>query len=158
MQIYLLFDVNTNILFIFKIFIDMGVIRNIKESIDDKSSMSVNSITLLASALMGVVIGFVICFVLIYDVISNGHVESDVDKLAWLLISSGGYIASSGIPKAYVDGKIKTRSWVENEKMEIEAEEDLNDLKAERRRRRKKKDQIVDMEDDGSLDDNLENE
>lgn len=125
----------------------MGVIRNIKASIDDKSSMSVNSITLLASALMGVVIGLVICFVLVYDVISNGYVQSDVDKLAWLLISSGGYIASSGIPKAYVDGKMKTRSWVEGEKMEIEAEEELEDLRAERRRRRKAKDQVLDMDD-----------
>ena len=42
----------------------MGVIRNIKASIDDKSSMSVNSITLLASALMGVIVGSVMCFVL----------------------------------------------------------------------------------------------
>ena len=125
----------------------MGVIRNIKASIDDKSSMSVNSITLLASALMGVVIGLVICFVLVYDVISNGYVQSDVDKLAWLLISSGGYIASSGIPKAYVDGKMKTRSWVEGEKMEIEAEEELEDLRAERKRRRKAKDQVLDMDD-----------
>jgi hypothetical protein len=53
---------------------------------------------------------------------------------------------------------MKTRSWVENEKMQIEAEEDIEDYKAERRRRRKKKDQINDIEDDGSLDDNLENE
>ena len=116
----------------------MGVIRNIKASIDDKSSMSVNSITLLASAIMGIIIGLVICFVLVFDVMTNGYVRSDVDKLAWLLISSGGYIASSGIPKAYVDGKMKTRSWVEGEKLQIEAEEDLEDLRATRRSRRRK--------------------
>lgn len=133
----------------------MGMIRNIKDSIDDKSSMSVNSITLLASAFMGVIIGIVICFVLVYDVISNGYIQSDVDKLAWLLISSGGYIATSGIPKAYVDGKMRTRSWVEGEKMQIDAEEELNDYRFERRRNKFSGGKIVeesgdDMQDEQS--------
>ena len=120
----------------------MGVIRNIKASIDDKSSMSVNSITLLASALMGVIVGLVMCFVLVYDVVYDGKV------------------LGSGAPKAYVDSRMKTRSWVENEKLQIEAEEDVEDYRAERRRKRRNKDQIIDVEgdtDDGS-EDNLDNE
>ena len=138
----------------------MGVIRNIKESIDDKSSMSVNSITLLASAIMGVIVGLVMCFVLVYDVVYDGKVDTDMGDMAMLLMSSGVYILGSGAPKAYVDSRMKTRSWVENEKMQIEAEEDIEDYKAERRRKRRKKDQIVDMDDgtnDGS-EDNLDNE
>lgn len=150
-----------NILSIFKYLYNMGVIKNIKSSIDDKSSMSVNSITLLISALMGVVIGLVLCFVLIYDVSYDGKVDTDMGDMAFFLLASGGYILGSGIPKAFVDGKMKTRSWVENEKMQIEAEEDLEDLRAERRRNRRDKDQIVDMEDkvnDGSVEDNTDNE
>lgn len=116
----------------------MGLLKNIKASIDDKSSMSTNSITLLASALMGVIIGFVICFVLIYDVTYDGAVDTNLTDLGIFLLCSGGYIMGSGIPKAWVDGKMKTRSWVEGEKMQIEAEEDLEDLKAERRYKRKK--------------------
>ena len=116
----------------------MGVIKNIKASIDDRSSMSTNSITLLASALMGVIIGFVICFVLIYDVTYDGTVNTNLTDLGIFLLCSGGYIMGSGIPKAWVDGKMKTRSWVEGEKMEIEAEEDIKDYKAERIYRRKK--------------------
>ena len=111
----------------------MGLIQNIKTSIDDKSSMSVNSITLLLSALMGVIIGLVICFVLVYDVTYDGKIDTDLGDLAFFLLASGGYVAGSGIPKAYVDGKMKTRSWVENEKLEIDAEDEL------RRYRRKKK-------------------
>jgi hypothetical protein len=114
----------------------MGVIKNIKASIDDKSSMSVNSITLLASALMGVIIGFVICFVLIYDVTYDGKVDTSLLDLGIFLMSGGGYILGSGIPKTIVDSRMKTRSWVEGEKMQIEAEEDLEDYKAERRRKR----------------------
>ena len=115
----------------------MGVIKNIKASIDDKSSMSVNSITLLASALMGVIIGFVICFVLIYDVTYDGKVDTNLTDLGIFLLCSGGYILGSGVPKAFVDGKMKTRSWVDGERMQAEAEEDIEDMRAERRRKRK---------------------
>ena len=115
----------------------MGVIKNIKASIDDKSSMSVNSITMLVSAIMGVIIGLVICFVLVYDVVYDGKVDTNLTDMGIFLLCSGGYILGSGAPKAYVDSKLKTRSWVENEKLQIEAEEDLNDLRAERRRKRR---------------------
>lgn len=130
----------------------MGVIKNIKASIDDKSSMSVNSITLLASAIMGVLIGLVICFVLVYDVTYDGKVDTNLTDLGIFLLCGGGYIMGSGLPKAWVDGKMKTRSWVENEKLQIEAEEDLADLRYERRNKRRKKNQIVDMDD--SVEDN----
>ena len=128
----------------------MGVIKNIKASIDDKSSMSVNNITLLASALMGVIMGLVICFVLIYDVTYDGKVDTNLTDMGIFLLCSGGYIMGSGIPKAWVDGKMRTRSWVEGEKLQAEAEEDLEDYRAERRRARRNKDMIIDMEDNSS--------
>lgn len=128
----------------------MGVIKNIKASIDDKSSMSVNNITLLASALMGVIMGLVICFVLIYDVTYDGKVDTNLTDMGIFLLCSGGYIMGSGIPKAWVDGKMRTRSWVEGEKLQAEVEEDLEDYRAERRRARRKKDMIIDMEDNSS--------
>ena len=115
----------------------MGVIKNIKASIDDKSSMSVNSISVLASTVITIIMGLVVCFVVIYDVTYDGKVDTDMGDLAWLLIASSGCILGSGIPKAYTDSKMKTRSWVENEKLQLEAEEDLNDLRAERRRKRR---------------------
>jgi hypothetical protein len=116
----------------------MGVIRNIKNSIDDKSSMSVCSITLLMSAMIGAIIGLVVCFVLIWDVTTNGYIKTDLLDLGIFLMSGGAYIAGSGIPKTVVDSRMKTRSWIEGEKMQIEAEEDIEDLKAERRKRRRK--------------------
>jgi hypothetical protein len=132
----------------------MGVIRNIKASIDDKSSMSVNSITLLVSALMGVIVGLVMCFVLAFDVVYDGKVDTDMGDMAMLLMASGVYILGSGAPKAYVDSRMKTRSWVENEKMQIEAEEDLEDLRSERRNRRAKRDGVIDM--DGGVESSVE--
>lgn len=103
----------------------MGFIRNIKTSIDDRSSMSVSSITVLASALIGSLIGLVVCFVLIYDVITNGYIKTNLMDLGIFLLASGGYIAGSGLPKAFVDSRLKTRSWVENEKMNIDAQDEI---------------------------------
>lgn len=117
----------------------MGLIKNIKASIDDKSSISTNSITLLASACMGVIIGLTICFVLVYDVTYDGLVDTNLTDLGIFLLCSGGYIMGSGLPKAWVDGKMKTRSWIEGEKMQIETEEDLEDYRTERRYKRKKR-------------------
>ena len=118
----------------------MGFLRNIKDSIDDKSPMSVNNITVLASAIMGVIIGFVICFVLVYDVTYDGKVDTNLTDLGLFLLCSGGYIMGSGIPKAYIEGKMKTRSWVEGEKMQIDAEEELRSY------RRRKKEDVSDTE------------
>ena len=104
----------------------MGVIRNIKNSIDDKSSMSVASITALLSAIMGVIMGCVMCFVLVYDVLYDGVINTDMGDMAMLLMASGVYIVGSGAPKAYVDSRMKQRSWVEGEKLQIKAEEEIN--------------------------------
>ena len=113
----------------------MGLFKNIKSAIDDKSSMSSNSITLLASALMGVIVGLVMCFVLIYDVTYDGKVDTDMGDMAMLLMSSGVYIMGSGLPKAWVDGKMRTRSWVEGEKLQIDAESEIEEYRSRRRRK-----------------------
>ena len=128
----------------------MGFFKNIKTSIDDKSSMSVNSITLLISAIMGVIIGFVICFVLVYDVVYDGKVDTNLTDLGIFLLCGGGYIMGSGLPKAYVDGKMRTRSWVEGEKMQIEAEEELRSY---RRRKRQPEPYYGTEADDDTTDD-----
>ena len=106
----------------------MGLFKNIKASIDDKSSMSTNSITVLASAFMGVIMGLVLCFVLIYDVTYDGKVDTDLSDMGIFLLCSGAYILGSGVPKAWVDGKMKTRSWVEGEKLQNEERENEQDI------------------------------
>ena len=120
----------------------MGFFKNIKDSIDDKSPMSVNNISVLASALMGAIIGFVICFVLIYDVTYDGKVDTNLTDLGIFLLCGGGYILGSGAPKAYIEGKMKSRSWVEGEKMQIDADEEIKAY------RRQKKSQYEDVDKD----------
>ena len=124
----------------------MGFLRYIKKSIDDKSSMSVNNIAFLISTFMGVAVGLVLCFVLVFDVVYDGKVDTDMDDMAFLLMSSGIYILGSGAPKAYVDSRMKTRAWVENEKMQIEAEEKVEDYRTRRRKKKYPIDEDVEVE------------
>ena len=114
----------------------MSFLGNIKTSIDDKSSMSVNSISVLASAFMTLIIGFAACFVIIYDVTYDGKVDTDMSDLAWFVVASSTCILGSGLPKAYTDSRMKTRSWVEGEKLQVKAEEDIEDLRLSRKKRR----------------------
>ena len=132
----------------------MGFLGNIKTTIDDKSSMSVNSVSVLASALMALVIGLSACFVIIYDVIYDGKVDTDMSDLAWFVVASSTCILGSGLPKAYTDSRMKTRSWVEGEKLQAKSEEDIADLRAERRIKRAKKKQVIDADSNNNIEEN----
>lgn len=95
----------------------MGLIRNIKSSIDVNSSMSVSSVSLLISSFIGFLLGLVMCFVLVYDVVTNGYIKTDLTDAGIFLLCSGGYICGSGIPKAYIDSRLKTRLAASNERI-----------------------------------------
>lgn len=100
----------------------MGFFTNIRASIDDKSSMSVGSITLLISAFIGFLLGLVMCFVLVYDVVTNGYIKTDLTDAGIFLLCSGAYIAGSGLPKTIVDSRFKKRMEIAEQDMEYNAE------------------------------------
>ena len=109
----------------------MGFFKNVKTSIDDQSTINVNNISLLVSSIIGFLLGLVMCFVLVYDVVTNGYIKTDLTDACIFLFCSGGYIAGSGIPKTIVDSRLKLKAGIANDDIEEEAEE--------RRRRRKSK-------------------
>ena len=109
----------------------MGFFKNVKTSIDDQSTINVNNISLLVSSIIGFLLGLVMCFVLVYDVVTNGYIKTDLTDAGIFLLCSGGYIAGSGIPKTIVDSRLKLKAGIANDDIEEEAEE--------RRRRRKSK-------------------
>lgn len=92
----------------------MSFIKNIKESIDDASTISVSGITLLISSFIGFLLGLVMCFVLIYDVVTNGYLKTDLTNAGIFLLCSGGYIAGSGIPRSIVDSRMKIKTETPN--------------------------------------------
>jgi hypothetical protein len=128
----------------------MGFFRNIKESIDDTSSISVSGITLLISSFIGFLLGLVMCFVLVYDVVTNGYLKTDLTDAGIFLLCSGGYIAGSGIPRSIVDSRLKAKTNLANERLGAEFEDKYNRPIKKRRRR--------DEEDDESYEEDTDNE
>ena len=121
----------------------MGFFRNVKTSIDDQSSINVNNISLLVSSLIGFLLGLVMCFVLVYDVVTNGYIKTDLTDAGIFLLCSGG-------PKTIVDSRLKTKAGIANEELEYEAEE------RRRNRRNKRKHQIPIEEDPELVDDDID--
>lgn len=113
----------------------MGFFRNVKTSIDDQSTINVNNISLLVSSLIGFLLGLVMCFVLVYDVVTNGYIKTDLTDAGIFLLCSGGYIAGSGIPKTIVDSRLKVKAGIANAELEDEAEERMR-----RKRKRRRED------------------
>ena len=100
-----------------------ALFRTFGQSIDDKSTMSVNSLAVLVSVLIGSIIGLTVCFVLIYDVVTNGYVKTDMIDMAVFLLASGGYILGSGIPKTIIDTKINSRLHLKKNEKYIDGKE-----------------------------------
>lgn len=130
----------------------MGFLRNIKESIDDTSTISVSGITLLISSFIGFLLGLVMCFVLVYDVVTNGYLKTDLTDAGIFLLCSGGYIAGSGIPRSIVDSRLKAKTNIANERLEAEFE-DKYDRHTKKRRKRDEED-----DEDESYEENTDNE
>ena len=62
---------------------------------------SAKSFALLMSTLMGCIMSLTVCFVLVWDVVHNGSVMTDLEKLGLFLLCIGAYITGSGIPKIF---------------------------------------------------------
>lgn len=73
--------------------------RSMRSLIDNRSSLSSKSFALLVSTITGGLIVICICYVLIYDVMTNGYLKTDLADLGIFLLFVGMYIAGSGIPK-----------------------------------------------------------
>lgn len=64
---------------------------------------SSKSFALVVSVLTGSIISLCVCFVMIYDVCSNGYLKTDLNDLGIFLLCIGGYVAGGGINKALTE-------------------------------------------------------
>lgn len=85
----------------------MRIGQYLKSLLNVNNAASTKSLALLISAFISSLIGMCVGFVLCYDVITNGYVKTDLDSLGIFLLCSGGYVLGSGLPKAIVDYKGK---------------------------------------------------
>ena len=77
--------------------------------LDVQSPNSSKSFTLVLSAIVSAIIGLTMCFVIIYDVITNGYVKTDLNDAGIFLLCVGGYMAGAGVTKAVVDRRERRR-------------------------------------------------
>ena len=77
--------------------------------LDVQSPNSSKSFTLVLSAIISAFIGLTMCFVIIYDVITNGYVKTDLNDAGIFLLCAGGYMAGAGVTKAVVDRRSRRR-------------------------------------------------
>ena len=81
---------------------------------DVNNPNSSKSFALLVSTITGGILAVAICFILIFDVLTNGYVKTDLADLGIFLLCVGGYIAGSGVTKALSDRHMPGRPPREN--------------------------------------------
>ena len=81
---------------------------------DVNNPNSSKSFALLVSTITGGILAVAICFILVFDVLTNGYVKTDLADLGIFLLCVGGYIAGSGVTKAISDRHKPSRPPHEN--------------------------------------------
>ena len=68
---------------------------------------SSKSFALVLSVLVGALVGICVCFCLIWDVLSNGYLKTDLNSLGLFLLCAGGFMAGGGVNKAIAERKFR---------------------------------------------------
>lgn len=94
----------------------MGITEYLKSLIKANSLDSSKSFALVLSSIVGALIGFCVCFCLIWDVCTNGYLKTDLDALGLFMLCIGGFMAGGGINKALSERKKKIDDTTNNSK------------------------------------------
>lgn len=97
----------------------MGLFRYLKSLIQKGTPDNSKSFSMVVSVLVGFITGLCICFVLIYDVVTNGYIKTDLIDLGMFSLCVGGYITGSSLAGIFEDkynSKIKNKLPEDKEK------------------------------------------
>lgn len=94
----------------------MGITEYLKSLIKANSLDSSKSFALVLSSIVGALIGFCVCFCLVWDVCINGYLKTDLDALGLFMLCIGGFMAGGGINKALSERKKKIDNTTNNSK------------------------------------------
>lgn len=84
----------------------MSIANYFKSLATPNSGNSSKAFALLLSAIIGGLMGLSICFVLIYDIILDGKIDTNLNDLGWFLLCTGGYSFGAGAGKIITDSII----------------------------------------------------
>lgn len=94
----------------------MGITEYLKSLIKANSLDSSKSFALVLSSIVGALIGFCVCFCLVWDVCTNGYLKTDLDALGLFMLCIGGFMVGGGINKALSERKKKIDNTTNNSK------------------------------------------
>lgn len=83
----------------------MRITGYLKSLIRANTYDSSKSFALVLSVLVGALIGLCVCFCLVWDVCSNGHLDTDLEGLGIFLLCVGAFMAGGGVNKAISERK-----------------------------------------------------
>ena len=91
----------------------MRFFRYMKSLIETDTGNSSKSFTLVLSAIISFISGLMICFVITYDVITNGFVKTDLEATGIFMLCMGGYMAGGSVSKIFGDRdkNRRTKHW-----------------------------------------------
>ena len=93
----------------------MTLIQYLKSLSGSKTGNSVKSFSLLMSVIIGALLALGVLFVIVYDVIYDGMVNTNLYHLTFFLIGIGCYVGGSGVPKIFGE-KFETNILASEEK------------------------------------------
>ena len=120
-----------------------------KSLIETDTGKSSKSFALVMSTIISFISGLVICFVICFDVLTNGYVKTDLESTGIFMLCIGGYMAGSGIPKIFGE-----RAYARFKKYEVESEgydEEDDDYRNRDKRRTNRRTRAADVSEEEAL-------
>lgn len=102
--------------------------KYIKSLIKANTGNSSKSFGLVLSVIVGALIGICVCITLLFDVLSDGVITTDLDGLGWFLLCDGVYMFGGGLNKTISEFSETRKNIVPKRKRkeeELESDEDV---------------------------------
>ena len=98
----------------------------LRSLININSADSSRSFTLVVSSFISILIGVIICFAIVWDVIHNDYIKTDMENVGIFMLCLGGYVAGSSVSKVFPNKLKGTKAGEYMETIENNDKEEIN--------------------------------
>ena len=98
----------------------------LRSLININSADSSRSFTLVVSSFISILIGVIICFAIVWDVIHNDYIKTDMENVGIFMLCLGGYVAGSSVSKVFPNKLKGTKAGEYMETIENDGKEEIN--------------------------------
>lgn len=98
----------------------------LRSLININSADSSRSFTLVVSSFISILIGVIICFAIVWDVIHNDYIKTDMENVGIFMLCLGGYVAGSSVSKVFPNKLKGTKAVEYMETIENDDKEEIN--------------------------------